>query len=140
VTAGLVMAMQDFVIPDVAGAPWQVDTLVGAVLRMLGSFVGAAAGMALLAPLLPKIPIFNRVVLKTDLAAAGGFVAPGVSAELNLVNRQGVAVTELRPGGKIEIDGALYDVITDGEFIDKGVVVVVQSIEGNRIRVERRHD
>jgi membrane-bound serine protease (ClpP class) len=134
------MAMQDFVIPDVAGAPWQVDTLVGAVFKMLGSFAGAAIGIALLAPLIPKIPFFGRVVLKTDLAAAGGFVAPGVSSDPKLLGLQGIAVTPLKPGGKIEIDGKLFDVVTDGEFVDKGQTVVVQSIDGNRIRVERRRD
>ena len=136
--AGIILAMQSFVLPDFSEAPWEVETFRTAILQMLLSFAGAGAGIVMLAPLLPKIPMLGRVVLKTDLDAAKGFEAPGVSdLEGTLKGRHGIAITSLRPGGKIEINGDLYDVVTDGEFLEKGEQVIVQSVESNHICVQR---
>jgi membrane-bound serine protease (ClpP class) len=41
----------------------------------------------------------------------------------------------LRPAGKVAIDGKLYDVITEGEYIESGARVRVVSTDSNRIVV-----
>lgn len=43
----------------------------------------------------------------------------------SLVGRTGTAVTDLRPGGIVEIDGQRIDVVTSGEFIGRGQPVEV---------------
>jgi membrane-bound serine protease (ClpP class) len=48
----------------------------------------------------------------------------------------GVAVTPLRPSGKIEIDGARHDVVAELGFIDIGKEVRVVSVTDFRISVE----
>jgi len=53
-----------------------------------------------------------------------------------LLNRQGVALTSLRPSGSIIIDGKRFDVVTEGEMIDKDTPVRVSKIEGARIVVK----
>ena len=53
---------------------------------------------------------------------------------------EGVVIKPLRPSGSIEVGNEMYDVVTDGEYIDKGTTVVVSEIRGNSIFVLRRKD
>lgn len=129
--AGVIMAMQDFVIPDAISAPWQVDTLLGGLLRMLLGFCSALVVFFLM---VPKIARSSPLALSTTLSTAEGFVAPG-GAEASLVGARGKALTDLRPGGRVEIDGRVYDVVTDGGYVEKGAAVVVKAVDSNRIQV-----
>ena len=53
------------------------------------------------------------------------------------LNRVGVAHTELRPSGIGDFDGARVNVVSDGEFIERGASIRVQSVAGNRVVVAR---
>lgn len=55
----------------------------------------------------------------------------------SLIGKRGVATTDLRPTGKVSIDGGLYDVVTDGFYIKKDESVVVSNVEGGKITVTR---
>ena len=52
------------------------------------------------------------------------------------VGEEGVARTILRPAGKAEFGAALVDVVTDGEFLERGARVRVTMVEGDRVVVE----
>ncbi|MCB1055783.1 MAG: hypothetical protein KDD11_09775 [Acidobacteria bacterium] len=52
-----------------------------------------------------------------------------------LVGRCGRALTSLRPAGAAEIDGRRYDVVTDGEMVAVGTLVMVVEAEGARLVV-----
>lgn len=54
------------------------------------------------------------------------------------VHKEGVAITPLRPAGTADIDGVRLDVLTQGEFIEKGSPVKVTSIQGKKILVVRK--
>jgi membrane-bound serine protease (ClpP class) len=56
-----------------------------------------------------------------------GFVAVGQS---------GMAVTALRPSGKVRIGPRKIDAITRGEFIDPGSPVTVDALEQNHVVVK----
>ena len=51
-----------------------------------------------------------------------------------------MAVTRLRPSGVADFDGVRLDVVSDGEFIDKGTPLVISKVEGNRIVVVAREE
>jgi len=53
-----------------------------------------------------------------------------------LIDKQGVVLTSLRPSGAIIIEGKRFDVVTEGEMIDKDTPVKVARIEGARIIVK----
>ena len=53
-----------------------------------------------------------------------------------LVGTAGVAATDLRPAGGADLAGERYDVVTQGEFIDRGTAVRVVEVEGFRVVVE----
>ena len=52
------------------------------------------------------------------------------------VGRRGVASTVLRPAGIADFEGVKLDVVTEGEFIEKGRELEVIRVEGRRIVVK----
>lgn len=66
----------------------------------------------------------QKVVLTTDMTAEAGYVSnPDVHS---LVGSEGITTTALRPSGRVNIDGRLYEATGEnGAFIEKGVRVVV---------------
>jgi membrane-bound serine protease (ClpP class) len=132
--AGLVLSLQGFVIPDVHGAPWQTDVFLSALGRIMVSFLAAGIGFLSLVRFLPKVPMFGRLVLQAELSGS----APSQAAVApSLAGRRGYALTPLRPSGKVDIDGTVYDVVADGEFVAQGEPVEVIRTEGIRIVVGR---
>lgn len=53
-----------------------------------------------------------------------------------LVGREGITVTDLRPAGKIDIDGVTFDVRSEGPFIEKGRRVKIERIQGGSLVVK----
>lgn len=56
-------------------------------------------------------------------------------AKPELLDRTGVAITQLRPSGTAFINGKRVDVITEGALIDRGASLKVVAIEGLRVVV-----
>ena len=82
---------------------------------------------------LPKSNLWNRFVLQNVEGRQEGFRTGKDHREL--LGKNGVAVTKLRPAGVVVIDEARYDVVSEGAFIEPGVSVQVVGVEGARIVV-----
>lgn len=54
-----------------------------------------------------------------------------------LLGSEGVALTTLRPSGTADFSGVKLDVVSNGEFIKKGTLVIVDKVMGNRIVVKQ---
>ncbi|MHC4608533.1 MAG: NfeD family protein, partial [Planctomycetota bacterium] len=134
--SGLILSFQPFIIPD-GDAPWEGDLFLWSIGRVIIGFLISTGFFLLLIRFLKHVPIVGRHVLEADLAAADGAVVPSQQVSDMLVGKTGVAVTTLRPGGKVEIGKAVYDVVTQGDFVSKDDYVTVIGIEGTRIIVER---
>ena len=52
-----------------------------------------------------------------------------------LIGSSGVTITNLRPSGKIEINGEQHDSIADGSFIEKDTPVTVIRVQGTYLVV-----
>lgn len=83
--------------------------------------------------ILPK-----KLVLSDKTDAESGYVAFS-RIELN-VGDTGRTVTRLRPAGKADFSGKIYDVVSDGEFIEDDTEIAVDSIVGNKITVKKYID
>jgi membrane-bound serine protease (ClpP class) len=53
----------------------------------------------------------------------------------HLLGSQGVTITPLSPAGKVQIEGAVYDVISDGKHVDSGSSIEVVEVTGSRMVV-----
>ena len=72
------------------------------------------------------------LILNNSLFNYDGYSASD-SQLTQLLGKQGKAVTDLRPAGTVIIDTKRIDVVTQGEFIEKGQLVEIIEIEGNRV-------
>jgi membrane-bound serine protease (ClpP class) len=81
-----------------------------------------------------KRGIWNRFILSESLTTAQGFV-PNNPRE-SWIGLEGVTLSELRPSGIAEIRNERVDVVTSGEFVERGKAVRVMSADGTRIVVQ----
>jgi membrane-bound serine protease (ClpP class) len=104
------------------------DTVVASLtLVTISTFVGLG-GSIWLAYKLFNTRMFSRVALQSEQLSSKGYVS---SAQYqSLIGAEGFAYTDLRPAGKIEINGTVYDATALTGYIVAGkeVVVVQQTI------------
>jgi membrane-bound serine protease (ClpP class) len=77
--------------------------------------------------------MFERVALVTEQKKSDGYIATFYNEDL--IGKEGIAVTILRPSGRIEIEDEIYDAYTRGEYIEQGEKVRVVSQEGTSLKV-----
>ena len=77
----------------------------------------------------------NTVFLESKLDKEAGFQTSKEKTEL--MGLMGITKSYMRPSGKIELDGLVYDAITEGEFIEVGKTVTVIRVEGSKIIVRQ---
>lgn len=79
--------------------------------------------------------IFNNVILSNKLLKDKGYI-PSEDME-HLLGEEGIALSELRPAGFIEIGNNKYDALSDGGFIVRNDKIKVVKVEGSKIFVRR---
>jgi len=85
------------------------------------------------------ITFFSKRMPKTLILTESETLEQGFSGTEDmqyLMGKTGVVSTLCRPAGSVDFDGVRLDVVSDGEFIEKGTTVEVIEIEGNRIVVK----
>ena len=102
------------------------EAMTRVLLSLLGAFVLALVAMRLLA----RTEFGRALVL--DTAETGWLPTPAAS---DLAGRVGEALTDLRPAGKIIIDGERYEATSERDFIARGQTVRVIGKEGHELVV-----
>jgi membrane-bound serine protease (ClpP class) len=143
----ILLAVELFVIPGfgVVGVTGLVATFAGlffafpdphTALRAvaIAGVLTVAAGWWLLRRLAQggKGP-WARVVLGRRQEAEEGYVAAGENSDL--LGKEGVAYSVLRPSGIIDIEGRRVDAVSEGTWIPAGRRVLVVSVQGRRVVV-----
>jgi membrane-bound ClpP family serine protease len=108
-----------------------VDLLVGVG---AGIVILGAVGWGLLRHL-PSSRQMEGMLLHHSQASDDGYISAVAREEL--VGKSGVALSELRPAGMAEIDGERVDVITEGDWMAAGTLIVVVKAEAMRLVVRR---
>lgn len=108
---------------DVARASGILATSVG--------IIGAA--IYLIVRNLPTSDRWRGIFLRTASAATEGYVSNEYRDDL--VGRVGTALTDLHPGGTVQLDGERLDVVTEGDYVARGTQVRVMRSEGYRLVV-----
>ncbi|MEC9094073.1 MAG: NfeD family protein [Planctomycetota bacterium] len=134
VTVSIILAVQTFVIPSSEEEVSQLTT-------SLSTFVAASSGMFIaffiFRKYIDKIPVFRRLML-TPKVKGDGFLQDAKESLVQyaeLKGKSGVTQTRLMPSGKAIIGNELYNVISDGRMIEKGSVIIVREVSGNKIEV-----
>ncbi|WP_314397550.1 NfeD family protein [uncultured Gemella sp.] len=82
-----------------------------------------------------KLMFLDRLVLNDSISTEDGYVAS--ESRVELVGKKLIAYTDLRPAGVAILDNEKLDVVTDGDFIEKGNKIEVIRVEGMRIVVKK---
>lgn len=133
---GLVLSLIENVIFDFA--PVNAQKLGVALMTVtLGIFGGFVLSLYLGNKLFSaRSGPFRNLALKTVQNVDEGYLNVE-SSFLALKGKIGIAQTVLRPGGKVLIDGEVYDAVTEGGFIAKDEKVTVIRVSAAQLYVER---
>lgn len=148
--AGIILLLIEMVVPGfgVFGISGIIAMFVGiiftapsikqGVLTLLIALVAVIAAIPILIKIFGKSRFMQRLVLTHSETAARGYVQSPDKSQL--IGQAGVAITVLRPSGKILVDGTRIDAITDGAYIDSGAKVKIIQVEGSKVIVSADQD
>ncbi len=109
--------------------------IVVALFSALGGIVGGVAVLFLVGPKLTKTRAFQNIALNDTQEKSQGYTSNTFPSDI--VGQRGTAYTILRPSGKVQVAGKLYDADTRGDYIEKGDAVEVIAAEGASLRVKK---
>ncbi|MFM9959708.1 MAG: NfeD family protein [Planctomycetaceae bacterium] len=143
ILASLVLASQTFVLPSTSSEMSQMTRSLGTLSVALVSIIGATM---LISRYLPQMPLLKHLILSPPDPTGADVDAPrlrpevlgGAAAGLEwLLHQEGETFTTLRPAGKARFGEQIFDVQSQGDFIDPGQKIVVTAVTGNHIVVRK---
>lgn len=110
------------------------------VIALVTVLTGTIVGIGLAVYLSQKIFTsrtgpFGHLALHEVMSVSEGYVGVDTSL-IALRGKKGTSITTLRPSGKINIDGKIYDAMTMSGMIEKGTPIVVTRVEAAQLYVE----
>ena len=106
-----------------------MDTGRAALTVLLGLGIGFTLVIWLSNKIGHKGPL-KKMALNADLEKAVS--SPNLT---QLIGKEGMAATILRPSGKVSIEGELYDGVSESGFIEKGTPIKVVRFESAQVYV-----
>jgi len=143
--AGLILLAIEFFVPGfglfgIAGIASILFSLfmtlgggIGALNIMATGTVAAVVVFIFLLKYLPRSGLWKRLILKTEQKNEQGYTSSDNMT--SLLGQEGVVLTLLRPAGTVQIDERVFDVVSEGRFVEPGARVKVLGVSGNRIVV-----
>ncbi len=113
---------------------WDLGMVSDVIERLSLSLLATLALGLLVMRFLPKRAMGPLVLSQATTAESGYVSAPTETALLGVI---GTAATDLHPTGKADLAGARHDVLTEGDYIERGTSVRVVSATAGRIVVRR---
>lgn len=131
-------------LPGIGSIDFEFDTFTfnaagEAFFSRLGWFLGTLllgiiCILVLARYIMPSSKTFKKFVLNGNEQV--GFQAGIASKDLPPIGTKGHVYTVLRPSGKVEVNGKLYDALSTGQFIEAGKEVVVTSHRESQLIVK----
>ena len=114
-------------------AVWRLHGLRTALLAMLavGVLIFLAVFFSYRSAMNGRLSKSHLVLNETEEAAAG-------ASPDRWIGQEAVVVTALRPAGFIEAGGERLNAASSGDFIEKGVPVVITGVEGDHLVVRKK--
>ena len=140
--SGIALAFSALVLSLIKNVDFTFDlvNMNDLLVAMSTVFVGTLLGIGLSIYLSQKMFAsstgrFSHLTLHEVMSLKEGYL--GVDPELLfLKGKKGMAITTLRPSGKISIEGKIYDAMAQTGMIDKGTSIVVTKVEAAQLYVE----
>lgn len=141
ILVGIEMVLPGFSIPGISGIVCLIISIFinagtiqeGIILTLIIiALLGLMLGIILW--LLSKGKIAKPIILTEEQNKEKGYIS---SNDLKyLLNKKGVAYTDLRPSGVGDFDGINFDVISNGSYISKGTPIIIYEVSGSKLIVK----
>jgi membrane-bound serine protease (ClpP class) len=115
----LMMVANDFFDFTFVSSAELSSAVLSVVAGILGGFILIIVGGVQLS----KTNLFKRIALTEVQDKNDGYSATVRAA--SMVGKEGIVFSVLRPSGKVEVEGEIYDAFTRGEYLEKGTKIVV---------------
>ncbi|MFY0607149.1 MAG: nodulation protein NfeD [Cyclobacteriaceae bacterium] len=112
----------------------KMDDLVIAIATTMVGLAGSIVVMILGAARLANSNVLKKVALVDTQDTSQGY-SSSFYKQKSLIGKKGKTHTVLRPSGRVEIDGEIYDAYTRGNYIEEGKKIEVVSDEGTSLKV-----
>ncbi|MBV5315121.1 MAG: nodulation protein NfeD [Prolixibacteraceae bacterium] len=140
--SGITLAFSGLVLSLIKNVDFTFDGVKNSDLLIAVStvLVGSIGGIGLAIYLSQKMFTtdtgrFSHLSLKEVMSKEDGYL--GVDPEiLQLKGKRGIAITTLRPSGKVSIEGKNYDALAESGMIDKGTKIIVTRVETAQLYVD----
>ena len=142
--SGIILTMAGLILSMVGNDNFNFDGVSGeALTRAIVTVLGAFVIVFFFALFATKLIFtshggpFRNLALNTAENKEEGFI--GVDAETSqMIGKTGVAITVLRPAGKVQVEGDIYDARAEAGFIDRGEEVKVIQYQAGQLHVIRK--
>ncbi|MBN8191008.1 nodulation protein NfeD [Bacillus sp. NTK074B] len=142
---GIILIVAEFFLPGGIAGGLGIGAILGSIMLAGGDMM--QMGISLLIALLiavatviifvkvfgKKMKFFNKIILKDSTSTESGYVSN--ANRLDLIGKEGVTKTPLRPSGTVIVEDERIDAVTEGGFIKAGEKVKIVKVEGSRIVV-----
>lgn len=119
---------------SVDNAAWQEFT--SSFILVIVSMLLAVVGCALLSARIGKGKgLFSRMALHKVQDTTEGYVAVNADEMSLQIGKEGIAVTVLRPSGKVRVDGKIYDAVAEFGYIEAQEKITVSRSESGCLYV-----
>lgn len=145
--AGLAVLLAEVMLPSGGLLTVVAAGCLGYSLYMVFADISAFSGMIFVMADIVILPVVliaglkllakSPFALKSELSSKSGYSSYDEKIS-EYIGKQGTAATNLRPAGTAIIDGKRVDVVTRGDYIEKGAEIKVNAVEGARIVVRKK--
>jgi membrane-bound serine protease (ClpP class) len=104
-----------------------------AIVTLVSSLAASMVGMVILSRYMPQVPLFRRIVPANPTPSE--VQVEDAYRGAARVGDRGITEGPLRPAGKARFGNVLVDVVTQGEYLEKGSSIEVIERRGNRVVV-----
>lgn len=137
IAIGVLFSFLPFLVPD---SPIETELMSDTLKNFAILIVGTVAFILGLSKfVVRKTPFYRGLVLDTGVDAAtlegSGAIFDYDTSSTTPIGTRGVATTDLRPAGKVDVNGNLLDARTEGGYVERGVTVEVVFAAPNHLVV-----
>ena len=141
ILVGIEMVVPGFGAPGISGIVCLIGGIILTAKNIEEGLTMTVIVVVILAVMMTVAMVFLKhvkspIILDTEIKSNKGYIS--ISDMEYLVGKEGLAVTDLRPAGKCDIEGVEFDVRTEGRYIMRGNKVIISRIHENMIMVKER--
>jgi membrane-bound serine protease (ClpP class) len=114
------------------------ENIMKALLTTLTGLLGSIILMLIGGVRLTQTKYFKRIALVDTQKKEEGYSSRFI--EKGFIGKSGTVFSVLRPSGKVDIEGDLYDAYTRGEYLEQGTTIEVIDESGTSLRVKKKEN